>query len=362
MRTLSGEALTVEAATIPIDYLGQTSAVVFLHDIRAIKTEHVRLKRLAQFHAALGQCNQAMAHSGTETVMFQAVCANMVKFGGVSMAWIGLLDAASQQVLPVASFGEGLAVLGPITYPTAPSEPASLGPTVAAIRNNEAVWCQDFLPDVQGTAWAQQAQKLGWCASVSLPLVRREEVVGAINLYAKEVNLFDGEVRALTVELSRDINHAMNRLADQADLLLYRLHLEELVAQRSKELTLARDAANAASVAKSAFLANMSHEIRTPLNAIIGLNYLLRRDGATPRQIGRLDQVDSASRHLLAIINDILDTGCALKSWTSPCPRFWTTWPPSSTRSPKPRACPSAWTTARCPRGCGVTPCACAKR
>ncbi|MBV5332532.1 hypothetical protein JZU54_02985, partial [bacterium] len=72
-------------------------------------------------------------------------------------------------------------------------------------------------------------------------------------------------------------------------------------------LLLARDAADAANMAKSAFLANMSHEIRTPLNAIIGLNYLLRRDGATPSQIVRLDQVDSAGRHLLAIINDILD-------------------------------------------------------
>jgi len=69
----------------------------------------------------------------------------------------------------------------------------------------------------------------------------------------------------------------------------------------------ARDAADAANLAKSAFLANMSHEIRTPLNAIIGLNHLLRRDGATPQQLKRLELVDSAGRHLLAIINDILD-------------------------------------------------------
>ncbi|MEI8171531.1 MAG: response regulator, partial [Rhodoferax sp.] len=73
------------------------------------------------------------------------------------------------------------------------------------------------------------------------------------------------------------------------------------------ELEKARDSANAASLAKSTFLSNMSHEIRTPLNAIIGLNYLLRRDGASARQITRLDQIDSAGRHLLSIINDILD-------------------------------------------------------
>jgi PAS domain S-box-containing protein len=62
-----------------------------------------------------------------------------------------------------------------------------------------------------------------------------------------------------------------------------------------------------ASRLKSQFLANMSHEIRTPLNAIVGLNYLMRRDGIAPEQSARLDKIDSASKHLLSIINDILD-------------------------------------------------------
>jgi two-component system sensor histidine kinase/response regulator len=58
---------------------------------------------------------------------------------------------------------------------------------------------------------------------------------------------------------------------------------------------------------KSQFLANMSHEIRTPLNAIVGLNYLMRREGITPEQSAWLDKIDTASQHLLSIINDILD-------------------------------------------------------
>ena len=69
----------------------------------------------------------------------------------------------------------------------------------------------------------------------------------------------------------------------------------------------ARADAEGASRAKSSFLANMSHEIRTPMNAIIGLTGLLRRGSPQPEQVERLDKIDVSGRHLLAIINDILD-------------------------------------------------------
>ncbi|MBI5257452.1 MAG: response regulator [Burkholderiales bacterium] len=73
------------------------------------------------------------------------------------------------------------------------------------------------------------------------------------------------------------------------------------------ELQHARANAEAASRAKSSFLANMSHEIRTPMNAIMGLNHLLLRDEKDELQRSRLDKVQTASRHLLQVINDILD-------------------------------------------------------
>jgi len=73
------------------------------------------------------------------------------------------------------------------------------------------------------------------------------------------------------------------------------------------ELVAARDVAEDAAQAKSAFLANMSHEIRTPMNVIIGLTHLMQRDAHDPTTSDRLSKVGDAARHLLDIINDILD-------------------------------------------------------
>ncbi|HEX5394600.1 MAG TPA: PAS domain S-box protein [Rhodocyclaceae bacterium] len=105
--------------------------------------------------------------------------------------------------------------------------------------------------------------------------------------------------------LSRDITE--RKKADE-ELMRYRQHLEELVAIRTQELAQARDAAESANRAKSAFLANMSHELRTPLNAILGFAELMETDSSVPENQRRnLGTINRSGRHLLSLINDILE-------------------------------------------------------
>ena len=149
--------------------------------------------------------------------------------------------------------------------------------------------------------------------AIAQPSERREISTLETRFRRQDGSIFEVEISSGRLELdgrpvlfcaARDITER-KRIGQQ--LLEFQTHLEDKVQQRTLALAAAKEAAEAANSAKSTFLANMSHEIRTPMSAIIGLTHLLRRAQPTPEQSERLGKIDAAAKHLLAIINDILD-------------------------------------------------------
>src|SRR3954447_7794074 len=134
--------------------------------------------------------------------------------------------------------------------------------------------------------------RAGYRALLAVPLIREERVIGAFLVGRKQ----PGEFSQDTVEL-------LTTFASQSALAIENARLFRQLEQKSREL-------EDASRHKSQFLANMSHELRTPLNAIIGYSEMLQED-ATEQGAGALvpdlKKVNAAGKHLLELINSILD-------------------------------------------------------
>jgi signal transduction histidine kinase len=170
--------------------------------------------------------------------------------------------------------------------PFAPARGSVVGRTVL---DRRIVHISDVLDDPEYTRpeWAKQ---YGFRTALGVPMLREGKPIGVIFLARHTVRPFTDK----QIELA-------STFADQAVIAIENVRLFDEIQDKSRQLA-------EASQHKSQFLANMSHELRTPLNAIIGVSEMLREDAEAAKQdLEPLDRVLGAGRHLLALINDILD-------------------------------------------------------
>ncbi|TAJ75987.1 MAG: response regulator [Gallionellaceae bacterium] len=212
------------------------------HEISEHELAEAKIQRLAQLYATLSQCNQAIVRSTNEEELFPQLCRDAVQFGGFQMAWVGLVDAADQQIKPIASFGEGAGYQAWLQVSADADSQFGCGQT-AALRGKQPVWSQDFMHDPLTAPWREHGARFGWGSSAVLPLYRGGAAIGSFSLYSSRVNFFDEDARKLLVEMAMNIDYALDNFA----LEVWRrraeeeLHLRALLLDSTSDSVFAHD-------------------------------------------------------------------------------------------------------------------------
>ncbi len=268
------------------------------------------------------EINQTIVRVRDLHELLATACQIAVAHGGFCMVWIGRPDPQTRRVSPVAHAGATDGYLETLSIVV--DDSAARDAYASTLHAGEHVVINDIAGDLRMGSWRDAAQRLGYRASAIFPLMVAGEVYGALNLYAPELNFFDADELKLLDEVATDIAFAIEfieqdtqrRLAEEKlraseeALIAERNSLARRVEERTADLSRVNSELSRAVRAKDEFLATMSHELRTPLNAILGISESLLEQFRGPLNEGQqesLRTIEISGRHLLALINDILD-------------------------------------------------------
>jgi len=182
--------------------------ILFYEDITSYKQAELRIQQLNRIYSVLSDINQTIVREQDPLAMLAAACRIAVEKGKFQMAWVGLFNAATRELTPVAASGvvEGYTNLAKIHL----SDPAHAGgPTARCFQSGEHGLCNDIAHDPLYLPWRDEALRRGYRAAGAFPLKVNGQVVGVFNLYAGAPDFFDTQELRLLDELAQDISFAM---------------------------------------------------------------------------------------------------------------------------------------------------------
>ena len=318
VQTAEGGLLWIEYSMHPV--YSENGKIKYLvpegRDITVRKQAEDHIQHLQSVLKAIRDVNQLIVHEKNRQQLLQGACDILNQTRNYKLVWIGLIHEDVRELLPVAQAGfeEGYLKTIKITWDDSKT---GKGPTGIAIRTQKPSIMRNIAGDPCYKPWREKALRRGYTASAAIPLVYKGRVFGALNVYTALSDAFDEEEIDLLVEVGQDIAFALHNIEmeeerKQAEEALRKVHeeLEERVTERTRELAQANIQLKEVDRLKSEFLATMSHELRTPLNSIIGFVGIILKGIAgeiNEEQKKQLSMVYSSAKHLLSLINDILD-------------------------------------------------------